>query len=56
MELILEVEEVEGVELDFVQVGDFENTGVFDDAVKGVDAVIHVASVGISSHNNISGL
>ncbi|KAH8899120.1 NAD dependent epimerase/dehydratase [Thozetella sp. PMI_491] len=30
--------------LDFVQVGDFENTGVFAEAVKGVDGVIHVAS------------
>jgi len=31
--------------LDFVQIQDFERTGVFDDAVKDVDAVIHVASV-----------
>jgi nucleoside-diphosphate-sugar epimerase len=31
--------------LDFVQVQDFDQTGVFDDAVKDVDAVIHVASV-----------
>jgi nucleoside-diphosphate-sugar epimerase len=32
-------------QLDFVQIQDFEKTGVFDEAVKGVDAVIHVASV-----------
>jgi len=31
--------------LDFVQIQDFERTGVFDGAVKDVDAVIHVASV-----------
>jgi len=31
--------------LDFIQIQDFEQTGVFDDAVKDVDAVIHVASV-----------
>jgi hypothetical protein len=31
--------------LDFVQIQDFEQTGVFDEAVKDVDAVIHVASV-----------
>jgi len=31
-------------QLDFVQIHDFEQTGVFDEAVKGVDAVIHVAS------------
>jgi nucleoside-diphosphate-sugar epimerase len=31
--------------LDFVQIQDFEKTGVFDEAVKDVDAVIHVASV-----------
>jgi len=31
--------------LDFVQIQDFEQTGVFDDAIKDVDAVIHVASV-----------
>lgn len=31
--------------LDFVQINDFENPGGLDDAVKGVDAVIHVASV-----------
>ncbi|PMD40317.1 NAD(P)-binding protein [Hyaloscypha variabilis F] len=30
--------------LDFVQIQDFERTGVFDGAVKDVDAVIHVAS------------
>lgn len=31
--------------LDFVEVQDFEQTGVFDEAVEDVDAVIHVASV-----------
>lgn len=31
--------------LDFVQVDDFEKLGVFADAVKDVDAIIHVASV-----------
>jgi NAD(P)-dependent dehydrogenase (short-subunit alcohol dehydrogenase family) len=31
--------------LDFVIIRDFEQTGVFDDAVQGIDAVIHVASV-----------
>jgi hypothetical protein len=31
--------------LDFVQIQDFEKTGIFDDAIKNVDAVIHVASV-----------
>ncbi|OAA63758.1 NAD dependent epimerase/dehydratase [Niveomyces insectorum RCEF 264] len=30
--------------LDFVQIRDFENPGVFSNAVEGVDAVIHVAS------------
>ncbi|EFQ33925.1 NAD dependent epimerase/dehydratase [Colletotrichum graminicola] len=30
--------------LDFVQVRDFEDTGVFSEAIKDVDAVIHVAS------------
>ncbi|KAK1590297.1 NAD dependent epimerase/dehydratase [Colletotrichum navitas] len=30
--------------LDFVQVQDFENTGIFSEAIKDVDAVIHVAS------------
>jgi nucleoside-diphosphate-sugar epimerase len=32
-------------QLDFVQIQDFEKTGVFEGAVKDVDAVIHVASV-----------
>lgn len=32
-------------QLDFVQIEDFEKLGVFADAVKDVDAVIHVASV-----------
>ncbi|KAI1328778.1 NAD dependent epimerase/dehydratase [Xylariaceae sp. FL0255] len=30
--------------LDFVQIDDFEKVGVFSDAVKDIDAVIHVAS------------
>ncbi|KAE9367400.1 NAD dependent epimerase/dehydratase [Stipitochalara longipes BDJ] len=30
--------------LDFMQIQDFEQTGVFEDAIKDVDAVIHVAS------------
>lgn len=34
--------------LDFVQVDDFSELGVFDDALSGgIDAVIHVASVRI---------
>lgn len=34
-------------QLDFVQIEDFEKAGlaVFDEAVKGVDGVVHVASV-----------
>lgn len=31
--------------LDFVQVKDFTNVGVFDNLIDGIDAVIHVASV-----------
>ena len=31
--------------LEFVQIQDFENPGGLTEAVKGVDAVIHVASV-----------
>jgi nucleoside-diphosphate-sugar epimerase len=31
--------------LDFVVVEDFTNVGVFDAAMEGIDAVIHVASV-----------
>ena len=31
--------------LDFVQIEDFEQTDVFEDVTKDVDAVIHVASV-----------
>lgn len=34
-------------QLDFVQIDDFEKTGVFQEAIKDVDAVIHVASVRI---------
>ena len=34
-------------QLDFVQIDDFEKLGVFEEAVKGIDAVIHVASVSI---------
>ena len=37
--------------LDFVTIDDFEKTGVFEDAVKGVDGVIHVASVCIITHD-----
>lgn len=32
-------------QLSFVQIKDFENQDVFEEAVKGVDAIIHVASV-----------
>lgn len=32
-------------QLDFVQIGDLAHQGVFDEAVKGVDAIIHTASV-----------
>lgn len=31
--------------LEFVQIDDFEKTGVFSKAIEGVDSVIHVASV-----------
>ena len=34
--------------LDFVEIGDFEQTGVFKDAVKDVNGVIHVASVSLA--------
>lgn len=34
--------------LDFVQIEDFEKSGVFEEAVKDIDAVIHVASVSLS--------
>lgn len=40
-------------QLDFVQIDDFEKLGVFEEAVKGIDAVIHVASVRISSIQNL---
>lgn len=40
-------------QLDFVQIDDFEKLGVFEEAVKGIDAVIHVASVRISSTQNL---
>jgi hypothetical protein len=33
--------------LSFVQIEDFENEGGFEEAVKGVDAIIHVASVSL---------
>jgi hypothetical protein len=33
--------------LDFVVVRDFTQIGVFDSVMDGIDAVIHVASVGI---------
>lgn len=32
-------------QLDFVEIDDFERTGVFAEAVQGVDSVIHAASV-----------
>lgn len=32
--------------LDFVQIDDFQESANFAEAVKGIDAVIHVASVG----------
>lgn len=32
-------------QLDFVQIEDFEKVGVFAEAVKDIDAIIHVASV-----------
>jgi hypothetical protein len=44
-EAMLEARPQFASKLDFVQIQDFEKTGVFDDAVKDVDAVIHVASV-----------
>ncbi|RDL36718.1 NAD dependent epimerase [Venustampulla echinocandica] len=31
-------------QLDFVEIDDFERTGVFEEAVKGIDSVIHAAS------------
>ncbi|KAJ0271898.1 hypothetical protein CBS470a_012945 [Colletotrichum nupharicola] len=30
--------------LDFIEVGDFENTNVFDERMEGIDGIIHVAS------------
>jgi nucleoside-diphosphate-sugar epimerase len=42
---ILAARQAYSSKLDFVTIQDFEQTGVFDDAVKDVDAVIHVASV-----------
>jgi nucleoside-diphosphate-sugar epimerase len=36
-------------QLDFVQIHDFQRTGVFDEAIKDVDAVVHVASVRLPS-------
>jgi hypothetical protein len=44
-EYMLEARPQFASQLDFVQIQDFEQTGVFDEAVKDVDAVIHVASV-----------
>jgi hypothetical protein len=40
--------------LEFVQIQDFENPGGLTEAVKGVDAVIHVASVRQSISQNDS--
>lgn len=38
--------------LDFIQTGDFETGGgIFTEAVKGVDAVIHVASVSVKKRD-----
>lgn len=34
--------------LEFTVIGDLSQPGVFDEAVKGVDAIIHTASVRIS--------
>jgi hypothetical protein len=39
-------------QLDFVVVEDFTNIGVFDAAMEGIDAVIHVASVSLISSND----
>lgn len=36
--------------LSFVQIQDFENPGGFEEAVQGIDAVIHVASVRCTRH------
>ena len=40
--------------LDFVQIEDFEKIGVFADAVKDVDGIVHVASVGASRTTFVS--
>ncbi|KXH69042.1 NAD dependent epimerase/dehydratase [Colletotrichum salicis] len=39
--------------LDFIQIDDFENLGVFSEAIKDVDAVVHVASVRILPINGV---
>lgn len=44
-EAMLRARPQHGDRLDFVQIKDFDQLGVFADAVKNVDAVIHVASV-----------
>lgn len=41
-------------QLDFVVVEDFTRIGVFEAAMDGIDAVIHVASVSESSHQPAS--
>lgn len=38
--------------LDFIQIEDFENTGVFKEAMDGIDGVIHVASVSERSEDS----
>ncbi len=42
---MLDVRPAFSSQLDFVQIQDFEQLGVFDEAIKEIDAVIHVASV-----------
>lgn len=38
-------------QLEFFQIQDFESPGGLEDAVKGVDAIIHTASVSCSCHH-----
>lgn len=33
--------------LDFIEIGDFENTNMFDGKIEGIDGIIHVASVSL---------
>lgn len=37
-------------QLEFVQIGDISQIGAFDHVMDGVDAVIHTASVRVTSH------